>query len=251
MKGINLLSRHIQIALYSCTLLTSTALAREVTFSTDILNTRGISKNIANYFAEEPRFLPGVHSVLINVNGSEKGSLGAKFDEQGQLCVDDDFLTAIGLRPLGISLQEHCHDLQKDYPSAVIKSLPGKEMLELTRPTHWKIARPGRKTIATAAAPGCSTTACFPREMNTTAATAITTRRAISKRAPIWPTGHCAAAIFCWTLTAIAALKIYSLMANTFLKRNRCVSRLGRSAPDRRCFLEHPSAAFSYSPSPA
>ncbi|HAU5602743.1 TPA: fimbrial biogenesis outer membrane usher protein [Citrobacter koseri] len=134
MKGINLLSRHIQIALYSCTLLTSTALAREVTFSTDILNTRGISKNIANYFAEEPRFLPGVHSVLINVNGSEKGSLGAKFDEQGQLCVDDDFLTAIGLRPLGISLQEHCHDLQKDYPSAVIKSLPGKEMLELTVP---------------------------------------------------------------------------------------------------------------------
>jgi P pilus assembly protein, porin PapC len=180
MKGINLLSRHIQIALYSCTLLTSTALAREVTFSTDILNTRGISKNIANYFAEEPRFLPGVHSVLINVNGSEKGSLGAKFDEQGQLCVDDDFLTAIGLRPLGISLQEHCHDLQKDYPSAVIKSLPGKEMLELTVPPDALENSASReKTIATAAAPGCSTTACFPREMNTTAATAITTRRAI------------------------------------------------------------------------
>lgn len=134
MKGISLLSRHIQITLYSCTLLTSTALAREVTFSTDILNTRGISKNIANYFAEEPRFLPGIHSVLINVNGAEKGSLGAKFDEQGQLCVDDDFLTAIGLRPLGISLKEPCHDLRKEYPSTIIKPFPGKEMLELIVP---------------------------------------------------------------------------------------------------------------------
>lgn len=47
---------------------TSHASAREVTFDTDILQSRGLSTDLNRYFAETPRYLPGVHSVQVVVN---------------------------------------------------------------------------------------------------------------------------------------------------------------------------------------
>ncbi|WP_080227051.1 fimbrial biogenesis usher protein [Salmonella enterica] len=108
--------------------------AREVTFDTDILATRGISKNIADYFAEAPRFLPGRHTVSVKINGVDKGSLAVRFDDKGQLCVDEDFLNATGLMPLSISKDDTCHNLQATYPTAIINPMPNNESLELFVP---------------------------------------------------------------------------------------------------------------------
>lgn len=138
MNRLNL-TAYIRAALY-CSLTVSVfpaiTLAREVTFDTDILASRGISKNLADYFAEAPRFLPGRHTVALKINGVDKGSIAARFGEQGQLCVDDDFLSATGLMPLPVGKDEACHDLLTDYPSAVINPMPGNESLEIFLPAE-------------------------------------------------------------------------------------------------------------------
>lgn len=139
MNSLNL-SSYIRAALY-CSLTASVlpgtvVQAREVSFDTNILTSRGISKNLADYFADAPRFLPGRHTVSIKINGVDKGSLAVLFGEDGQLCADDDFLSATGLMPLRISANETCHDLMTDYPSAVINPIPGSESLELFLPAE-------------------------------------------------------------------------------------------------------------------
>ncbi len=68
---------------------------------------------------------------MVKINGVNRGSLVARFDTEGQLCVDDDFLSASELVSLNISAKETCHSLQEDYPSAIITPLPNSESLEL------------------------------------------------------------------------------------------------------------------------
>lgn len=139
MNSLNL-AFYIRAALY-CSLALSVlpgtvALAREVTFDTDILSSRGISKNLAEYFSEAPRFIPGRHTVSVKINGVDKGSVAVLFGDKGQVCADEDFLSAMGLMPLRIGKDESCHDLLADYPSAVINAMPGSESLELYLPAE-------------------------------------------------------------------------------------------------------------------
>jgi len=91
--------------------------ASDLDFNTDILASRGISTNLAHYFSDAQRYLPGQHAVQVKINGVEKGSLAIRVGEEGQLCIDDDFTRAAGLLPLNISEKEKCHNLLKDYPS--------------------------------------------------------------------------------------------------------------------------------------
>lgn len=139
MNRLNL-SSCVRAALYcsltACILPGAFVHAREVTFDTDILQSRGISKNLADYFADSPRFLPGRHTVSVTINGVEKGSIAVLFGPQGELCVDDDFLSATGLMPVRIASNETCHDLHSDYPSAVINPVPGNESLALFVPAE-------------------------------------------------------------------------------------------------------------------
>ncbi|MEX9253164.1 fimbrial biogenesis usher protein [Pseudenterobacter timonensis] len=139
MNRLNL-SSSIRAILY-CSLTASIlpgtfAYARDVTFDTGILKSRGISKNLADYFAESPRFLPGRHTVSVKINGVDKGSMAVLFGPKGELCVDDDFLSATGLMPVRIPGNETCHDLRSDYPATVINPLPGNESLELFVPAE-------------------------------------------------------------------------------------------------------------------
>lgn len=129
--------RTYRVALVAVALLHAQALlAADVDFNTDILATRGISKNLAHYFSEEQRYLPGSHAVQVKINGVDKGTLAIRIGENGQLCADDDFTHAVGLLPLSISSSEKCHDLLKDYPSATITLLPNTESLELFVPAE-------------------------------------------------------------------------------------------------------------------
>lgn len=108
--------------------------AREVTFDTDILKSRGLGIDLNRYFAEAPRFLPGTHSVSVKVNGNNRGTAAVRFSEDGTMCVDNDFLEFAGLMPVSIKANETCHDLRSDYAQAVINPLPNQETVELYLP---------------------------------------------------------------------------------------------------------------------
>lgn len=108
--------------------------AREVTFDTDILKSRGLGTDLNRYFAEAPRFLPGTHSVSVKVNGNNRGTAAVRFSEDGTMCVDNDFLEFAGLMPVSIKANETCHDLRSDYAQAVINPLPNQETVELYLP---------------------------------------------------------------------------------------------------------------------
>lgn len=130
------LASGIRRALYCALplLFTSSPQAREVTFDTGILQSRGLSADLNRYFAETPRFLPGVHSVRIVVNGKERGTAAARFGEDGTLCIDSDFLDFAGLMPVPIKSGAQCHNISSDYPQAVVNAVPGQETVELYLP---------------------------------------------------------------------------------------------------------------------
>lgn len=116
-------------------LLNSTSLqAREVTFDTGIIQSRGLSMDLNHYFAEAPRFLPGTHSVQVKVNGKERGTAAVRFNEDGVLCIDNDFMEFAGLIPVPLKASETCHDIRSDYAQAVVNSLPNQEAVELFVP---------------------------------------------------------------------------------------------------------------------
>lgn len=108
--------------------------AREVTFDTDILKSRGLGTDLNRYFAEAPRFLPGTHSVSVKVNGNDRGTAAVRFSEDGTMCIDNDFLEFAGLMPVPIKANETCHDIRSDYAQAVINPLPNQEAVELYLP---------------------------------------------------------------------------------------------------------------------
>lgn len=136
MTELSLRNRMRRAAVVAVLLPSSALHASDVDFNTDILATRGISTNLAHYFSEAQRYLPGKHAVQVKINGIEKGSLAVKIGDEGQLCVDDDFISAVGLLPLNISEKETCHDLLKDYPSATVKLMPNTESLEIFVPAE-------------------------------------------------------------------------------------------------------------------
>lgn len=112
----------------------SGSMAREVTFDADILNSRGLSPELNRYFAKKPRFLPGVHSVEVVVNGKSRGTGAVRFDDEGALCINEDFLQLAGLMPVSLSADEACHDIRQDYKQAIVNALPGQEKVEIYLP---------------------------------------------------------------------------------------------------------------------
>ncbi|HCZ9099648.1 TPA: fimbrial biogenesis usher protein [Klebsiella michiganensis] len=132
----SLLSYFVASALYGALALmyTSHARAREVTFDTDILQSRGLSTDLNRYFAETPRYLPGVHSVQVVVNDKNRGTAAVRFGEDGTLCIDNDFLDFAGLMPVPLKEAEACHNIRDDYAQAVVNALPGQNSVELYLP---------------------------------------------------------------------------------------------------------------------
>jgi outer membrane usher protein FimD/PapC len=134
----NHLARFIRAVFYSAlplVLLDSQVLhAREVTFDADILKSRGLGVDLNRYFAEAPRFLPGTHSVSVKVNGKDRGMAAVRFNDDGVLCVDNDFLEFAGIMPVPVKASEACHDIRSDYAQAVVNALPAQEAVELYLP---------------------------------------------------------------------------------------------------------------------
>ncbi|MEG0825653.1 MAG: fimbria/pilus outer membrane usher protein, partial [Oscillospiraceae bacterium] len=134
----NPLARFVRAALYSALplvfLSSQGVLAREVTFDTGILQSRGLGADLNRYFSKTPRYLPGVHSVQVVVNGKGRGTAAVRFGEDGTLCIDNDFLDFAGLMPVPLKSDEPCHNISSDYAQAVVNALPGQNSVELFLP---------------------------------------------------------------------------------------------------------------------
>ncbi len=110
------------------------AAADSPAFDMGALSARGIDAGAARYFQRAARFMPGVTSIQLQVNGRRKGRADARFDANGQLCATPDLLRAAGLAiPAGLRddaspasppSASECVDYPRAYPAALITLHP-------------------------------------------------------------------------------------------------------------------------------
>lgn len=117
----------------------SSALAEtqtETVFDVQAMKARGVDPNLATWF-KTSKFMPGVTTVSIVVNGSERGKFDARFDNDGQLCADAAFQKAAGLvSPPGFSEKNTCFDLRTAWPRAELNLDPGEGKINLVVPAE-------------------------------------------------------------------------------------------------------------------
>jgi len=130
------ISRLLRISLPVLLVISPLSQAREYTFNPKILRQRGLDASLNSHFAHEAKYLPGTHSVSLRVNGKEKGTLAVRFGQQGELCIDNDFLAAAGLMPINDPEPQACHDYHQDYPNATITAQPNTGSLLLVVPSE-------------------------------------------------------------------------------------------------------------------
>ncbi len=75
-----------------------TASTTSVEFDIETLKERGLDPALAQYFAEKPRFVGGVHRVSLSVNGQPRGTVDVRFDEHGNVCFDRTLIARARLR---------------------------------------------------------------------------------------------------------------------------------------------------------
>ncbi|MBR8302318.1 fimbria/pilus outer membrane usher protein [Burkholderia dolosa] len=69
-----------------------------VDFDIETLKERGLDPALAQYFAEKPRFVGGVHRVSLSVNGQPRGTVDVRFDDHGNVCFDRTLIARARLR---------------------------------------------------------------------------------------------------------------------------------------------------------
>lgn len=117
--------------------------ADEMQFDIRAVQARGVDPKIAEWFRQAPRFMPGPATVSLMVNGSPRGWVNARFDGQGRLCADTDFLRQAGLlTPPGFDDKVDCFNLQSAWPQSELQLYPGEERVELVLPQQ-ALAPPG------------------------------------------------------------------------------------------------------------
>ncbi|MHA7847531.1 fimbria/pilus outer membrane usher protein [Serratia sp. D1N4] len=101
-------------------------------FDLKTLQTLGYTADVAEFFGKEARFLPGTNTVNIQVNAARTHTVDARFNADGQLCVDNALLVALKLRQP--KLASDCEALSTLWPTALVKPYPGQFRLELMLP---------------------------------------------------------------------------------------------------------------------
>ncbi|WP_127959853.1 fimbria/pilus outer membrane usher protein [Serratia microhaemolytica] len=109
----------------------------EVDFDSTILQARGVAPELADFFRQAPRFLPGENIVELLVNGLSRGRGKVRFDSEGNLCTDRAFLKLAGMvLPPSTKNSDPltCFDLSQTWPQTELTLLPGEERIELVVP---------------------------------------------------------------------------------------------------------------------
>lgn len=141
---VSLSSRYLPVAVLCC-LPSVCAFASDapLEFDSSMLKERGLDPSLGQYFAEKPRFMPGVKFVNVVVNGEKKGKVAATFGPDGQLCATPGFLQGASLVVPGDLTdtpddehpdKTHCYDYTQAYPGSVITPVPSQEELDLVVP---------------------------------------------------------------------------------------------------------------------
>lgn len=114
-------------------------------FDLQVIQARGVDPKVSERFREAPRFMPGESTVSLTVNGSARGRVTVKFDEQGRLCADAVFLKKAGLRhPDGYS-GEGCAELKQAWPQTEMNLNPGEERVDIVVPSQ-AVSPPGTES---------------------------------------------------------------------------------------------------------
>ena len=139
-------------------------------FDTNILKSRGLSPDVAKFFASEKRYAEGVNYVTILVNGVKLGTTDVQFDAKGELCVTpallsfaqislpdtatkntEDAASAVNTSA-ALTSASGCINLLQHYPQAIIRLRPNADQIELLVPPEAV-----RNAITNDAAVGVST----------------------------------------------------------------------------------------------
>lgn len=112
-----------------------------VQFDLQMLQSRGLDEKISDAFSKAPRFLEGPASVLLSVNGIDRGTVRAQFGDAGQLCVDEDFIRQARLvLPSGFQNGDACTVPDALWHQAEISADPGLNTLSLVVPGQFLVA---------------------------------------------------------------------------------------------------------------
>jgi outer membrane usher protein len=112
----------------------STKSGKPLRFRAETLRARGLPEDLAEFFAAGPRFLPGTQLVYVSVNGASPKRLEARFDSEGQLCLNAPLLAQLGLRVPAEQTGEGCRDFLDAFPETRIKPRPGAVRVDLVVP---------------------------------------------------------------------------------------------------------------------
>lgn len=106
-----------------------------IQFDLPSLQARGIDPKLADLFSQAPRFLAGETTVSLTVNGSSRGKMPVRFDNEGNLCADRSFLKQAGLQlPPSYDDNSACFDLKIVWPQMELNLDPGESQVNLVVP---------------------------------------------------------------------------------------------------------------------
>lgn len=101
-------------------------------FDLNILKIRGIDPQVAEYFRHTTRFTEGTRRVSLWVNGNQRGTLNARFDDGGHLCFNRTLLDQANLKvPEQSFLQDDCYDFIARFPQTEVLLRPNREEVSL------------------------------------------------------------------------------------------------------------------------
>ena len=124
--------KNLALLIAGASLVSTSVNAKSVAFDVKTLQSLGYTSDVADFFSQEARFLPGENTVTVQVNGSRNYTINARFNAEGEPCIDNALLSTLKLRQnkqIG-----DCSDIKALWPEAQVKLFPGQFHLEFTVP---------------------------------------------------------------------------------------------------------------------
>lgn len=109
--------------------------AQPAAFDLEMLKSRGLDPKVGEFFSQAPRFSAGSRRVGLQVNGSQRGSVEALFDAEGQLCFNQALLNQANLMipedRFKLTGEGDCYDFIAAYPQTEVELRPNREEVSL------------------------------------------------------------------------------------------------------------------------
>lgn len=120
------------LVLSFCSVEKGNAGEKKPVFDIKTLEGLGYTSEAVDFFSKGSRFLPGVHNVKIQINAGRTYNVDARFNTEGELCVDRALLATLKLQQN--TLASDCEKLTTLWPDAVVHAYPGQFRIELMLP---------------------------------------------------------------------------------------------------------------------